>query len=91
MTTQYRGLIEITALQEKMFRFIAQWVKTEKTPVPRSKLIKQMKEDGEHVGAVIHALEGLIALGYIRKAVTNGAGETGIGSEKTKYVQLRTI
>ena len=50
-----------------------------------------MESKDEHRKTVIHALDGLIKKGYIRRAITNGAGENGKGSEKTKYVQLRSL
>jgi hypothetical protein len=50
-----------------------------------------MDERDQKSFTVINALNGLLKLGYIRKAITIGAGETGLNSNKTKYVQLRRL
>jgi len=87
----YTNLYDITRLQQKIMRYIDMWVHMEKTPVPQNRIIQEMEELDEKSFTVINALNGLLKLGYIRRAITNGRGETGINSSKTKYVQLRRV
>jgi hypothetical protein len=91
MDIVYHNLYEITELQQKIMRYVDYWVHVEKTPVPQKCIIIEMETKGDKESTVCKALGGLLKSGYIRKAITNGAGEDGIGSEKTKYVQLRRI
>ena len=72
-------------------RYIDYWVHTQKTPISQKKIIEEMESVQENRKTVIHSLDGLLRLGYIRRAITNGTGEDGIGAEKTKYVALRSI
>lgn len=72
-------------------RYVDYWVHVEKTPVPQRIIMQEMSNRGISVNTVIKSLGSLIKLGYIRKAITNGQGEDGIGAEKTKYVQLRRL
>jgi hypothetical protein len=72
-------------------RYIDYWVHVEKSPIPRKAIFSEMKRRNEKIGTIQHALYGLVKLGYIRKTVTNSTGEDGVGAEKTKYVQLRTL
>ena len=81
----------ITELQQKIMRYIDYWVHTEKTPISQKKILEEMESTDENRKTVIHALDGLLKEGYIRRAITNGSGEDGIGAEKTKYVQLRSL
>jgi len=81
--TSYTNLYEITELQQKIVRFITYWVGTEKTPVPRKEVIQEMGRRKQNTATVINALNGLLRLGYIRRAE--------IISNKTYYVQLRKI
>ena len=79
------NLQEITRLSQEIVKFIDWWVHTEKTPVPRTEIIKHMKKKGLKEHGVIWALNKiLIPKGYIRRAVTTS-------SNKTFYVQLRRI
>ena len=64
-------------------RFVDYWVHVEKTPIPQKEIIEEMKTRGEKSATVIHALHGLLGLGYLRRA--------GIISNKTYYVQLRRL
>ena len=81
--TVYTNLYGITKLQQKIMRFIDYWVHVEKTPIPRKSIIDEMKTKNEKSSTVVNALNGLLRLGYIRRAV--------ITSNKTYYVQLRKI
>lgn len=81
--TEYTNLYDITDLQQKIVRFITYWVMTEKTPIPQKEIIDEMKRKGRNSSTVVNALNGLLKLGYIRRAV--------IISNKTFYVQLRKI
>lgn len=91
MTTVYSNLYEITELQQKIMRFIDYWVHTQKIPVPQKDIIMEMETRGEKNSTITHALNGLIKLSYIRKAVTNSSGEDGTGARKTKYVMLKRL
>lgn len=88
--TVYHNLYEITDLQQKIMRYIDYWVHVEKTPIPQRIIILEMKPKN-NLDAVKNALTGLIRLGYIRRAITNSEGESGIGANKTKYVMLRRL
>ena len=81
--TVYTNLYEITELQQKIMRFVDYWVHVEKGPIPRKVIIDQMIERNEKERTVENALNGLLNLGYIRRAV--------ITSNKTYYVQLRRL
>lgn len=81
--TVYVGLIEITPTQASIMRFVDDWVRQKKTPVPRSKIMAQMILEGIVAPTVIKSLESLLELGYIRKGI--------VISNKTYYVQLRRI
>ena len=91
MNTVYTSLCPITTLQQKIVRYIDYWVHNEKTPISQKRIIEEMESTNENRKTVIHALDGLLKLGYIRRAITTGSGEDGIGAEKTKYVQLRSL
>lgn len=79
----YTNLYDITAIQQKIVRYISYWVKVENTPIPQKEIMEEMLRRGERTRTVEHALGGLLKLGYIRKSV-----ET---SNQTKYVQLKNI
>jgi hypothetical protein len=83
VSTHYTNLNDITDLQTRIVIHIGVWVKTEKTPVPRSVIVKLMEDEGVGYKTVEKALEGLLKLGYIRRAIGT--------SNKTYYVQLRSI
>lgn len=87
----YVSLYPITKLQIKILRYIDYWAYTEVTPISQRKILEEMKTKKELKGTVIKALEGLLKHGYIRRAITTGSGEDGIGAEKTKYVLLRRL
>jgi len=89
--TVYTNLYAITELQQKIVRFIDYWAHTEKEPIPQKRIIDEMKTKNEKQDAVMYSLNGLLKLGYIRRAITTGSGEDGKGANKTKYVQLRRI
>lgn len=81
--TAYTNLHDITELQKKIVKFIIYWVATENTPVPQKEVIAEMKRKGRNSSTVVNALNGLLRLGYLRRAE--------IISNKTFYVLLRTI
>jgi hypothetical protein len=81
--TQYTNLYEITELQQKIMRFIDYWCHVEKTPVPQKTIISEMETHEQKSFTVVNALNGLLRLGYIRRAT--------IISNKTFYVMLRRI
>ena len=72
-------------------RYIDEWAHIEKTPISQKKILDEMEGRNENRKTVIHALEGLLNQGYIRRAITTSSGEDGKGAEKTKYVQLRRV
>ena len=83
MKTKYTNLYEITELQQTIVKYITYWASTEKEPIPQREIIDEMKRKGKKHSTVVNALNGLLKLGYIRRAV--------ITSNKTYYVQLRRI
>ena len=83
MSTAYTNLYEITELQQKIMRYIDYWVHVEKTPIPRKEVIEQMKKRKQKERTVEKALDVLLELGYLRRAVGT--------SNKTFYVMLRRI
>ena len=87
----YTNVYEITNLHQKIMRFIDYWTHVENTLVSQKTIIKEMANKGEKSFTVVNALNGLLRLGYIRRAVTDCVGEDGLGAEKTKYVQLRRL
>lgn len=87
MKTVYTSLYDITEIQQKIVRYIDHWVHIEKTPIPQTEIVKEMQKTNESVRTVVHAITGLIKLGYIRKAVINGQSV----HSKIKYVQLRRL
>lgn len=72
-------------------RYVDYWAHTEKTPISQKKILDEMEAKNENRKTVIHALDGLLKQGYLRRAITTGSGEDGKGAEKTKYVQLRRV
>lgn len=87
MKTLYTNFYTITALQQKIMRFIHEWAHTQKTPISQKQILDEMELQNESRKTVIHALEGLLKQGYIRKAISSGE----IGHSKLKYVQLRSL
>lgn len=82
MKTVYTNLYDITELQQNIVKYITYWVSTEKIPIPQKEILTEMDRRGKKWKTVVHALNGLLKLGYIRRTVTT--------SNKTSYVQLRT-
>ncbi len=90
MRTVYVDLYEISELQRKIMGFIGEWASTQRVPISQKKIVEKMKGESSEA-AVVYSLKKLVKMGYLRRAVTVGSGESGIGAEKTKYVQLRGI
>lgn len=80
----YTNLYEINPLQQVIIKYIHYWVVTEKIPVPQKEIIEEMKRKGKNKSTVVHNLDGLLRLGYIRRAMVKP-------SNSTSYVLLRTI
>lgn len=83
MKTLYTNVYEITLLQQRIMHLIDDWVHVEKTPIPQKKILEGMVDQGDKNCTVVNALNGLLKLGYIRRAM--------IISNKTYYVMLRRI
>lgn len=83
MPTAYTNLYDITELQQVIVRYIDYWVHAEKTPVPQKEIVKEMGNRGHKLSTVMASLNGLLRLGYIRRAEPT--------SNSTRYVQLRKI
>lgn len=66
-------------------KYISGWVKTNKTPVPLSEILKEIEKTGEKDprNKAAYSLRDLLKMGYIRRAIGT--------SNKTYYVLLRTI
>ena len=93
MPTQYTNLYDITLLQQDIMHLIDEWCHLEKTPIPQSKILNEMIEKGEKSGTVVNALNGLLKLGYIRRAVGSYFNTKKLHSDnnKTYYVMLRRL
>lgn len=63
--------------------FIVQWVKHEKTSVPKQEIIKCMSKQGMNYFSIIRSIDMLVRKGYIRKSQTMG--------KQVSYIQLRSI
>lgn len=84
MKTAYTNLYEINRLQQVIIRYINYWASTETVPITRTQIIEEMKRKGKKKSTVINSLDGLLRLGYIRRAMVTP-------SNSTSYVLLRTI
>lgn len=82
--TVYTNLYEINTNQQSIVKFMITWVHTEKVPIPQKKIIEFMINEGSNKSTVVHNLNGLIKLGYIRRAMVQP-------SNSTSYVLLRTL
>jgi hypothetical protein len=95
--TVYHNFYEITELQQYIMHMIDDWCHSEKTPIPQAIIIEGMDIVGSKEGTVVRALNGLIKLGYIRKAIvfTNvimkNKNLKGGKGNNTYYVMLRRI
>lgn len=83
MSTAYTNLYEISRQQQLIIKYMKYWCATETIPVPQKTVIEEMIRKGKKKSAVVHSLNGLLRLGYIRRAEGT--------SNKTSYVLLRTI
>ena len=85
--TEYTDLRVVNELQIDVMKFVDVWVRTEKSPVPRSEIVKAMKKNGKTEYAVKYALFGLLQQGFLRKAIM----DANMALNKTFYVQLRRV
>ena len=76
-------LKDIRGSQKDIMLFVGDWVRTEKTPIPRMEIVKNMEDKGIKSYTTAWAIAALLRKGYLRKAV--------VFSNKTYYVQLRGI
>ena len=67
--------------------FIDSWAKREKVPVPRKEIVRQMKADSITKYAVKRALDSLLRMGYVRRAIV-GANKP---LNEVSFVQLRRV
>lgn len=81
--TDYVDLEVLTKTQLKIMEIVEKWVKTEKTPISKTRIMTEMKEQGEVESTVQYALLGLVRNNYLRKAI--------IVSNKAYFVQLRRV
>lgn len=72
-------------------QYIDEWAHVQKVPISQKRICDQMESKDENRKTVIHALDGLLKQGYIRRAIIISSKEDGKGSEKVKYVQLRRV
>ena len=82
--THYSILRDINQQQEDVMRFIVEWVKTQKTPVPKKEVVAGLQIKGVPVDTIEWSLGVLLVKGYIRRANTEKQNTVA-------YVQLRTI
>ncbi len=80
--TTYSNLYDITELQQKIIRYVDYWAHIEKTPISRKKVIAEMIAHKEKNGTIIHALQMLTKLGYLRSVLQ---------ATETFYVLLRRL
>lgn len=81
--TKYSPFEEINQLQKEIMVYIDGWARAEKTPIPRSVIMKEfVARKVPHI-TVEWAVNALLRKGYIRRAYS--------GSNKTFYVQLRNV
>lgn len=74
---------DVGKLQTNIMIFVNNWVKTNKTPVPKIEIIRKMEKSGSKDFKTEHALILLLRRGYIRRAQKM--------SNKTYYVLLRSV
>ena len=74
---------DINTLQTNIMNFVDLWGRKRKIPTPRSEIIKKMQKIGINMPTTRNAIHSLLKKGYLREAHTM--------SNKTSYVQLRTI
>lgn len=63
--------------------FISQWVSNNDIPILRSVIVSEMTKDGLKEFTVTNALNSLLKKGFIKKS--------SIRSNKTRYIQLRSV
>lgn len=78
---------EINDLKVKIIQFANEWVKKEKTPIPKKVIIEGLEKMGENPYTVTNALIVLVKKGYLTRAKVYGLGD-GL---KTYYKVLRTV
>jgi hypothetical protein len=83
MKTVYTNLSEINDLQTAIMRFVDNWARVEKTPIPLREIINGMTMQGIHDFTTIKAIKVLLNKGYIRRAI--------VISNKSSFVQLRGV
>ena len=81
--TDYVDLEVLTQTQLKIMEIVEDWVKTEKTPIPKTKIVTEMKEKGVVEATTQFGLLGLVKRSYLRKAI--------IVSNRAYFVQLRRV
>lgn len=69
-------------------RFIDYWTHVEKEPISKKTILDEMKKKNEPYETIVYSLNGLLKLGYLRKAIMNGEGDS---ETKVRYVQLRRL
>jgi predicted nucleic acid-binding Zn ribbon protein len=79
----YISFCDLTHLQQDIMRYVGEWVRVEKTPIPLKEIIDHMKKEKVKSPTVTFAIKGLLLKGYLRRAC--------IISNKTYFVQLRSI
>lgn len=73
----------LSNIQRQVLIIVDKWVRNKKTPVARNFIISEMEKNGIEDFTTIYTLNAVIKKGYIRKSC--------VSSNKTLYVQLRTI
>ena len=79
----YISFCDLTHLQQDIMRYIGEWVRTEKSPIPLKEIIEHMKKKGTKPPTTTFAINGLLIKGYLRRAC--------IISNKSYFVMLRSI
>ena len=73
----------VNKLQTDIMKFVDDWARNQKTPIPQKEIISKMRSDGVKDCTTVNALNSLLKKRFIRRAymITN----------KTFYVQLRRV
>lgn len=80
----YSDFTDLNGQQEKVMKFIVEWVRNKKTTVPQKEIVSAMAKQGIKIDSVKFALKNLLAKGYIRRSLHPE-------KNRVEYVQLRNL
>jgi hypothetical protein len=82
-TIIYTDIKALSKTQIKIMKIVDGWVHCQKTAIPRSEIVGQLKKQNVGEPTTVNALNGLLEKHYLQRAV--------IISNKTYYVKLRGV